>query len=160
MTAPTTAALATGDGPGETAAPTTAALAIGDGPGPMAAPTTAAFATGPPMTPTPRRPGPRGMSDSLCFEGHVGFDGGDDGLDRDPAVGDELATRPAHGRGKRRRPHVLVDEGRAHAPRLHRGRQVVHVGLGQGLDQLRLEAGEVAQLVEVAHLLGHDRPVR
>src|SRR6186713_3385802 len=89
--APTTAAFATGDRPGPTAAPTTAALATGDGPGPMAAPTTAAFATGPPMTPTPRRPGPSGMSDSLRFEGRVGFDRGDDGLDRDPAVGDELA---------------------------------------------------------------------
>ena len=33
-----------------TAAPTTAALATGDGPGLMAAPTTAAFATGAPMT--------------------------------------------------------------------------------------------------------------
>jgi len=58
MTAPTTAALATGDGPGETAEPTTAALAIGDRPGDTAAPTTAALATGAPMTPTPRRPGP------------------------------------------------------------------------------------------------------
>src|SRR3954471_21239010 len=96
--APTTAALATGDGPGDTAAPTTAALATGDGPGPTAAPTTAALATGAPMTPTTLRPGPSGMSASLCFEGHVRFDGGDEGLDRNPAIGKQLAACAAHGR--------------------------------------------------------------
>src|SRR6187455_2468732 len=100
-TAPTTAAFATGEGPGETAAPTTAAFAIGDGPGPTAAPTTAAFATGPPMTPTPRRPGPSGISDSLWFEGRVSFDRGDEGLNRDPAVGDELPACPANRGGER-----------------------------------------------------------
>src|SRR6476619_5995466 len=99
-TAPTTAALAIGDGPGPTAAPTTAAFAMGDGPGPATAPTTATLATGPPMTPTPRRPGPSGISDSLWFEGRVGFDGGEDGLDRDPAVGDQLPTGSAHGRSE------------------------------------------------------------
>ena len=51
------------------------------------------------MTPTPRRPGPSGISDSFCDEiGLIGLDGGDDGLDGDPAVGDELSARPAHGR--------------------------------------------------------------
>src|SRR6186713_3475696 len=67
--AATTAVLAIGDGPGPTAAPTTAAFAIGDGPGPATAPTTAILATGPPITPRPARPGPSGMSGSLCCEG-------------------------------------------------------------------------------------------
>lgn len=93
MAAPTTAALATGDGPGLTAAPTTAALATGDGPGDMAFPTTAAFATGEPMTPTPRRPS---MSDSFGFERFVRLNGGEDGLDRDSPVSDQLAACPAH----------------------------------------------------------------
>jgi hypothetical protein len=57
MAAPTTAALATGAGPGlEIAAPTTAALATGDGPGVTAAVTTAAL---------PRRDGRSGISDSF-----------------------------------------------------------------------------------------------
>src|SRR4029079_2377679 len=133
MTAPTTAALATGDGPGETAAPTTAALAMGDGPGPMADPTTAAFATGPPMTPTPRRPGPSGISDSLCFELCVGFDGSDDGLDRDTAGGGALNACPAHRPRERRRPQVLEGERCPDAAGIHRRREVVDVVLGQRL---------------------------
>src|SRR6478609_8545177 len=100
---------------GDTAAPTTAALATGDGPGLIAAPTTAALATGAPMTPTPRRPGPSGISDSLCFELCVGFDGSDDCLDRDTAVGDELTACPAHRRRERSRPQVLEDERRPDA---------------------------------------------
>src|SRR4051812_39609338 len=96
----------------------------------MAAPTTAALATGAPMTPTPRRPGPSGMSDSYRFECRVslvGFDGGDEGLDRDPAVGDELAARPAHGRGERSGPQVLVHEDPGDTARIHGGCQVVDV---------------------------------
>src|SRR3954447_16408342 len=120
--APTTAALATGDGPGLTAAPTTAALATGDGPGRTAADTTAAFATGAPTTPTrPLRPGRRGTSDSLELELGVCFDGGHDGLDRDAAIGDQLATRVAGGRGERRRPGVLIDQHSSDAPGVHGG---------------------------------------
>ena len=122
IAAPTTAALATGDGPGVIAAPTTAALATGDGPGLTAAVTTAALATGAPMTPTPLRPGPSGMSDSCWFEGRVcrvGFDRGDEGLDGDAAVGDELTAGPAHGRGERGGPQVLVDQDARGAPRIH-----------------------------------------
>src|SRR5688572_24123568 len=119
--APTTAALATGERPGETAAPTTAALATGDGPGPTAAPTTAALATGLPMTPArPTREGRNGMSGSLCDEGFVGLDGGDDGLDGDPPVGDELPARPARGGSERSGPQVLVDQHAGNAARLHR----------------------------------------
>src|SRR4051812_5455026 len=130
--APTTAAFATGDGPGLTAAPTTAAFATGDGPGLMAAPTTAAFATGAPTTPTrPLRPGRRGTSDSLRFELGVSFDGGEDGLDRDAAVGDQLATRVAGGRRERRRPRVLVDQHPRDAPGVHGRGEVVDVLLGE-----------------------------
>src|SRR3954452_23526595 len=125
--APTTAAFAMGDGPGLTAAPTTAALATGDGPGLMAAPTTAALATGAPMTPTPLRPGPSGMSDSHGFGGRVGFDGGNEGLDRDPAIGDELPTCPACGRGEVRGPQVLVHEDGGDAARLHGRGEVLDV---------------------------------
>ena len=114
--APTTAALATGDGPGETAAPTTAALATGDGPGVTAAVTTAALAT---------RDGRSGMSGSLCRKsGFVRLDGGDDGLDGDPAVGDQLPARMADGGPERGGPQVLVDEHRADAAGRHRGAEV------------------------------------
>src|SRR4029079_1095505 len=132
-----------GDGPGDTAAPTTAALATGDGPGEMAAPTTAALATGAPMTPTPRRPGPSGISDSLWFEGRVGFDRGDDGLDRDPAVGDQLAASPAHGRSERGGPQVLVNEDAGDAAGVHRGGEVLHVILGQRLGELTLDLAKL-----------------
>src|SRR4051812_29443361 len=97
--------------PGVTTAPTTAALATGDGPGRTAAVTTAALATGAPTTPTrPLRPGRRGMSDSLGLEIGVGFDGGNDGLNRDAAICDQLASRVAGGRRERRRPGVLVHQ--------------------------------------------------
>src|SRR6478752_7053700 len=109
--APTTAALATGERPGLTAAPTTAAFATGDGPGPTAAPTTAALATGAPTTPTrPTRPGRSGTSNSLGLELGVGFDGGNDGLDRNAPIGDQLAAGVASGGGERRGPDVLVDQ--------------------------------------------------
>src|SRR3954471_12127766 len=78
--------------PGVTAAATTAVLATGEGPGETALATTAVLATGWPMTPTrPTRAGRRGMSDSFGCE-CVGLDRGDDGLDRDAAVGDQLAA--------------------------------------------------------------------
>src|SRR3954466_10978638 len=103
--------------PGVTTAATTAAFATGDGPGLTAAPTTAALATGAPTTPTrPLRPGRRGMSDSLWLELGVGFDGGQDGLDRDAAIGDQLPTRMAGGGRERRRPGVLVDQHACDTP--------------------------------------------
>src|SRR3954469_4114211 len=95
--------------PGVTAAPTTAALATGEGPGRTAAVSTAALATGGPTTPTrPLRPGRRGISDSLGLERGVGFDGGNDGLDRDAAVGDQPATRVAGGGGAQGPPPGLA----------------------------------------------------
>src|SRR3954451_9699753 len=160
-TAPTTAALATGERPGLTAAPTTAALATGERPGLTAAPTTAALATGEPTTPTlPTRPGRSGTSDSLGFELGVGFDGGDDGLDRDAAVGDQLATRVAGGGGERCGPGVLVDQDARDAAGLHRGGEVVDVLLGQQLGELGLEDLQRAELVQIGQLHRIDVPVR
>src|SRR3954469_17564544 len=146
--------------PGVTAAPTTAAFATGDGPGLTAAPTTAALATGAPTTPArPTRPARRGTSDSLGLERGVGFDGGDDGLDRDAAVGDQLATRVAGGGRERRGPGVLVDQDAGDAARVHRGGEVLDVLLGQQLGELRLEDLQRAEVVELGELHRLDVPV-
>ena len=73
-----TAALARGDGPGDAM---TAALARGDGPGDAM---TAALAT---------RDALSGTLGSLGFDcGFVGFHRGDQGLDGDATIGDQLAT--------------------------------------------------------------------
>src|SRR4051812_25108403 len=85
--------------PGVTAAATTAVFATGARPGVTALATTAVFATGWPMTPTrPARAALSGMS--VSFGGRadgLGLDRGDDGLGRDPSVGDELAARASSG---------------------------------------------------------------
>src|SRR4051794_31879529 len=108
--------------PGVTAAPTTAALATGEGPGRTAAGTTAALATGAPTTPTrPIRPGRRGTSDSLGLELGVGFDGGDDGLDGDAAIGDQPTTGMAGCGRERCCPGVLVNQHAGDASGVHRG---------------------------------------
>src|SRR5512147_1503730 len=113
--------------PGVTAAATTAVFATGEGPGETAFATTAVFATGAPMTPTrPTRAALSGMSASyrrryLCL---IGLDGGDDGLNGNPSVGDQLAARAARRCCERRRPEVLPDEHSGGAPRLHRSGQV------------------------------------
>src|SRR6476620_1378948 len=112
------------------AAPTTAVLATGEGPGVTAAVTTAALATGAPMTPRPARPGPSGISGSFGCGCRVGLDRGDDGLDRDPAVGDQLPSRPAHGRREFGGPQVLVHQHPGHAARIHGGSEVLDVLLG------------------------------
>src|SRR3954454_1873578 len=85
--------------PGVTAAATTAVFATGEGPGLTALATTAVLATGWPITPTrPTRPRLSGIS--VSFGGRadrLGLDRGDDRLDRDPPVGDELASRASRG---------------------------------------------------------------
>src|SRR5881275_2175229 len=120
--------------PGVTAAATTAVFATGDGPGETALATTAVFATGWPMTPTlPTRAALRGISCSFgrgCF---IGLDRGDDRLNGNPSVGDQLATRTSCRRCERRRPQVLPDEYAGGAPGLHGSREVDDVVLGQQL---------------------------
>src|SRR5882757_2682531 len=106
--------------PGVTAAATTAVFATGEGPGVTALATTAVFATGWPMTPTrPTRAALSGISNSFGSEFAIGLDGGDDRLDRDPSVRDELAARTPRGGRERRRPEVLEDEDAGDAARLH-----------------------------------------
>src|SRR3954468_24023438 len=147
--------------PGVTAAPTTAALATGEGPGRTAAVTTAALATGAPTTPTrPIRPGRRGMSDSLGLERGVGFDGGNDGLNWDAAVGDQPATRVAGGGRERCGPRVLVDQHAGDASGVHRGGEPGDVLLGQQLGELGLEDLQRSELVQVGQLHRLDRSVR
>src|SRR6187397_1343145 len=136
--------------PGVTAAATTAVLAIGDGPGVTAAATTAVFATGCPITPTrPTRAGLSGMSGSFDQFVVIGFDRGDDRLDRDPSVRDELTTGTSRGGGERRRPEVLPDEHARRAARFHGSREVDDVLLGQQLGQLGLELLERTEVLDV-----------
>src|SRR3954449_8477714 len=106
--------------PGVTAAATTAVFATGEGPGETALATTAVFATGAPMTPTPPTRAPlSGISVSFGRRCFIGLDGGDDRLDGNPAVGDELTSgAPCRGR-EGPGPEVLPDEHPGGAPRFH-----------------------------------------
>src|SRR3954451_21487817 len=119
--------------PGVTAAATTAVLATGARPGLTALATTAVFATGWPMTPTrPTRAALSGIS--VSFGGRadqIGLDRGDDGLDRDSSVGDELASRASRGCCERRGPQVLEDEHAGSAAGFHRGGEMGDVVGGQ-----------------------------
>src|SRR6478752_2318449 len=102
------------------AAPTTAALATGAGPGVTARVTTAAFATGARTTPTrPTRAARTGMSASCCLERVIRLDGGDDGLHGDPPVGDQLTAGAPGGGGERCGPQVLVHDHARRAARVH-----------------------------------------
>src|SRR6188472_4781355 len=113
---------------------------MGAGPGVTALATTAVFATGCPITPTrPTRAGLNGMSGSFCQFVVIGFDRGDDRLDGDSSVRDELTTGTSRGGGERCRPQVLPDENPRRAARFHGGREVDDVLLGQQLGQLGLE---------------------
>src|SRR3954447_12620561 len=106
--------------PGVTAAATTAVFATGEGPGETALATTAVLATGWPMTPTlPTRAALSGMSLS-CIRQFVGLDRGEDRLDRDASVRDELTTGPTRSGGKGGSPEVLPDEDTGHAAGVHR----------------------------------------
>src|SRR4051812_37190009 len=144
--------------PGVTAAATTAVFAIGDGPGETAFATTAVFATGWPMTPT-RPTRPARMTVSLSFGRVVGLDRGDDRLDRDPSVRDELTARPPGGGGEWRGPQVLPDQDSGRAARIH-GRGEIHDVVGcQQLSELRLEGLEHSKLGDVRELDRFDRTV-
>src|SRR4051812_11949912 len=147
--------------PGVTAAATTAVLATGaPRPGVTAEATTAVFATGAPMTPTrPTRPGLMGMSDSYRGGGLVGVDRGDDGLNGNPSVGDELATGTSRCRSKGGGPQVLPDEYAGSAPGLHRGGELRDVVLGEQFRQLGLECLQVTELADIGQLHGFHRAV-
>src|SRR4051794_28802583 len=143
--------------PGVMAAATTAVLATGEGPGETALATTAVLATGWPMTPTrPTRAALRGISFSCGRLVEVGFDRGEDRLDRDASVCDEL-TAGATGRGREGgRPQVLPDQHPRGAARVHGRGQVRHVLLGEQLGQLGLELLEGAEVLDVGELHGLD----
>src|SRR6476619_5733027 len=126
--------------PGVTAAATTAVFATSEGPGETALATTAVFATGWPITPTlPTRAALRGISVSFGRFCIIGLDGGDDRLNGNPSVRDQLTTRTADCRRKRRRPEVLPDEHARSTAGLHRGGKMVDVVRGQELRQLGLD---------------------
>src|SRR6476619_2855772 len=146
--------------PGVTAAATTAVFATGAGPGVTALATTAVLATGCPMTPTrPTRAGLSGISVSFGRVCLVGLDRGDDGLDRDPSVRDQLAAGPPRGGRERRCPQVLPDEDAGGAAGVHGGGEVGDVLLRQELRQLRLYRLKRSQLLDLGELHRVDRPV-
>src|SRR5205809_3337912 len=118
--------------PGVTAAATTAVFATGDGPGETALATTAVFATGWPMTPTlPTRAALSGISVSFARSCFIGLDRGDDRLNGNPSVRDQLTTRTARRRCKRRCPQVLPDQYSCGASRLHGGGEMLDIVRGQ-----------------------------
>src|SRR6185369_14193061 len=114
--------------PGVTAAATTAVFATGAGPGVTALATTAVLATGWPMTPTlPTRAGLSGMSVSFGRRCFIGLDRGDDRLNRNPSVGDQLAARTPRCGCEWRSPQVLPDQHSGGAARLHGSGEVLDV---------------------------------
>src|SRR3954452_3776120 len=120
---------------------------MGAGPGVTALATTAVLATGWPMTPTlPTRAGLRGMSVSFGRGVFIGLDRGDDRLDGDPSVGDELSTRAPRSGCERCRPQVFPDEDSGRASRVHGGGEVCDVVRGQQLGQFGLDLLERAEV--------------
>src|SRR4051794_3501729 len=114
--------------PGVTAAATTAVLATGAGPGVTAFATTAVLATGWPMTPTlPTRAALMGMSVSIRGKCFIGLDRGDDRLNRNAPVGDQLPAGTTGGGCERGSPQVLPDQHSCGAARLHGGGEVLDV---------------------------------
>src|SRR3954468_2721777 len=139
--------------PGVTAAATTAVFATGEGPGETALATTAVFATGWPMTPTlPTRAALSGISGSFGRRCFIGLDGGDDRLNGNPSVRDQLATRAPCRGCERRGPQVLPDEHPGSASRLHRRGEMVDVVRRQELRQLRLDCLKRPELFDVGEL--------
>src|SRR3954467_11538997 len=114
--------------PGVTAAATTAVFATGAGPGVTAFATTAVLATGWPMTPTlPTRAALSGMSVSVGRRCFIGLDRGDDRLNRNPSVGDQLPAGTPGGGCERCCPQVLPDQHSGRATRLHGRSEVLDV---------------------------------
>src|SRR5271165_6380298 len=121
-----------------------------------AVPTTAAVrATGAPMT--PRRAARAGRSGtSTSFGRLVGFERGEQGLDRNPPVGNELAARAAGGGGKRCRPGVFPDQHPRRRPRFHGGSEVHEVLGGEYLGEVGLCLAQLIDLLEVFDLHALD----
>src|SRR4051812_15304310 len=143
--------------PGVTAAATTAVFATGEGPGETALATTAVFATGWPITPAlPTRAALRGISVSFGRRCFIGLDGGDDRLNGNPSVRDQLTTRATRRRCKRCRPQVLPNEHPGSASRLHRGGEVRDIVDCQQLRQLRLDCLQRTEVFDVGELLRVD----
>src|SRR5437762_4545117 len=143
--------------PGVTAAATTAVLATGEGPGETALATTAVFATGWPMTPTlPTRAALSGISVSFARSCVIGLDRGDDRLNGNPSVRDQLTTRTARRRCKRRCPQVLPDQHSCSTSRLHRGGELHDIVGGQELRQLRLYLLQRTEVLDLRELLRVD----
>jgi hypothetical protein len=71
--------------------------------------------------------------------GFIGLDRGDDRLDGNSPVGDQLAAGAASGGGEWRCPEVLPDENPGGASGLHGGGEVFDVVGGQQLRELNLD---------------------
>src|SRR3954468_10970334 len=122
---------------------------MGAGPGVTAFATTAVLAPGWPMTPTlPTRAGLRGMSVSFGCAVVICLERGDDCLDGDPSVGDELSTRAPRGGREGCRPHVFPDQDSCGAAGLHGGGEVGDVVRGQQLGQFGFDLLERAELID------------
>src|SRR5438270_12691922 len=141
--------------PGVAAAATTAVFATGAGPGVTALATTAVLATGAPMTPTlPTRAALNGISDSYARRCVIGLDRGDDRLNRNPSVGDQLAARAPRRRREWGGPQLLPDEHSGGAVGLHGRGEALDVVLSQQLGLQRLQLSEFADVAELHRLDG------
>src|SRR3954451_10465903 len=102
------------------------------------------------MTPTlPTRARRRGMSVSFGRGLFLGLDRGEDCLNRNSSVGDELPTRAPRRGGEWRRPQVFPNQHPGSASWVHGGGQMRDVFLGQQLRQLRLELLEGTKVTDV-----------
>src|SRR4051794_24282025 len=102
------------------------------------------------MTPTlPTRAALRGMSGSYYLDCFIGLDGGDDRLDGDPSVGDQLAARAPRCGREWRGPQVLPDEHAGGAARVHAGGEVLDIFLRQELGQFGLERFQLAEFADI-----------
>jgi hypothetical protein len=73
-------------------------------------------------------------------------------LNRNPSVGDQLATRTPCRCCEWRCPQVLPDQHPGGASRVHRGGEVLNVFLGQQLRQLRLDRLQLPELADIGKL--------
>ena len=98
------------------------------------------------------------MSGSFLF-GFVGLERRDDGLDRDAAVGDQLAAGPPRRGREGCGPAVLPHDHAGDATRLHGRGEVGDVVGGEDLGDLRLEGPQLVDRFEVVDLEGLDGAV-